>query len=169
MRTIRPLLTLGTLLAIGCDRAGGPASLTGPDVPAAIPALSVIKLPIEETVTLFEPSCAGEMLQLHIRQQLVAHSVTDANGGSHFQTVINDRGTTAIGLSSGTHYHQTGATTETNVVLGVPPLVVTVHNTLNLVSEGSAPNFRVNQLFHVTLNPAGDATAFTDVTSIVCQ
>lgn len=169
MRPTRPWLTLGALLALACDTADSPTPLTGPDVPAAMPDLLVVKVPIEETITVSEPNCAGEMLELHIRQQVVTQGGFDSNGGSHFHSVINDKGTTAVGLSSGTQYHQTGATTETDVAIGVPPLIVTVHNSLNLISEGSAPNLQVNQLFHVTINPDGDATTFTDVTSIVCH
>ena len=51
----------------------------------------------------------------------------------------------------------------------MPPLVLTINNTLNLVSEGSAPNLRVRQRFHVTVNANGDAPSFTDEAVIVCD
>jgi hypothetical protein len=169
MRPHRSWLTLGALLAIACDTADTPTQLMAPDLPAAVPELSTVKVPFDTTVTVLEPVCAGEVLELHLRQQLVTHGVIDANGGSHFHLVINDKGTTAVGLSSGTRYHETGATTETDEAIGVPPLIVTVHNSLNLISEGAAPNLQVNQLFHITINPAGDATGFTNVNSIICH
>jgi hypothetical protein len=154
-------LALATAFTMACDSAGNPME------PA--PTLSVIKTPVDETITVLEPTCAGEWIELHLRQQVITQVSIDAAGGLHVHTVINDKGTTALGLTSGTTYHQTGATIEAQNSSGLAPLTITRFNALNLVSEGAAPNLLVQQLFHVTIDANGAVAVFNDVTSIVCQ
>jgi hypothetical protein len=153
-----------------CDVATEANDPASPETPrAGAPGLAVTRVPIEETLTLFEPNCAGELLEVHFRQQLVVHETTDANGSSHFHSVINDQGTTAIGLTSGVTYHQTGATTQTENIIEVAPLTMTIYNALNLVSDGSGPNLQVQQLFHVTVNAIDVVTSLIDATVITCK
>jgi hypothetical protein len=168
MLRARYWLPLGIALTLACDSADL-TEMTSPDPQVTTPSLTVIKTPIEETVIVLEPTCAGELLELHIQQQVIAHVTEDAAGGLHVHSVINDKGTTALGLTSGTTYHQVGATTETQNSSGIAPLTITRFNALNLVSEGSAPNLLVQQLFHITVNANGVVTVFMDVSSIVCQ
>jgi hypothetical protein len=169
MQPVHYWLTLGIALTVACDSATTPSEATLADPQVNPPSYVVLKTPIEETVTVFEPNCAGEMLELHIRQQAILHVIDDAAGGLHVHSVINDKGTTALGLTSGTTYHQVGATTETQNSRGLAPLTITRFNALNLISEGTAPNLLVQQLFHITINANGVVAVFTDVTAIVCQ
>ena len=74
-----------------------------------------------------------------------------------------------IGLVSGAVYRQTGAETSTDNVLGLPPLVLTAHNTLNLIGQGSATDVRLRQVFHVTVDATGKVAGFKDETSVVCH
>lgn len=155
-------LALATAVTMACDRA------TTPTEPG--PALSAHKTVFDTTVTVFEPNCAGEMLELHLREQAVARVSVDAAGGLHTHVVINDKGTTALGLTSGTIYHQTGASTETqNNSSDGAPLTITRTNFLLLVSEGAGPNLLVQQLFHVTVDANGAVPVFRDVAAVVCQ
>ena len=162
MPRIHSWLTLAIALTMACDSATTPTE--------SVPAFSVLKTVYDTTITVFEPNCAGEMLELHLRQQVVTRVSVDAAGGLHTHFVINDRGTTALGLTSGTTYHQTGAATETQNNSGdFAPLTITRTDFLFLVSEGAGPNLLVQQLFHVTLDANGGVPVFMDVTAVVCQ
>src|SRR5215211_6810589 len=105
MRHLPLCLIISAALATACDH---PTDATDPAVPqipqVGTPSLTVVRVPIERTLTLFEPTCAGELLEVHFRQQMVTHQTTDATGRSHFHFVFNDRGTTAIGLTTGVRY-----------------------------------------------------------------
>jgi hypothetical protein len=169
MLRARYCLSFGIAFTVACDSAALPTEGASADPHVNPPSLAVLKTPIEETLIVLEPTCAGELLELHIRQQVVAHVTEDAAGGLHVHSVINDKGTTAVGLTSGTTYHQLGATTETQNSRGFTPLTITRTNALKLVSEGSAPNLLVQQLFHITFNANGEVTVFNDVSAIVCQ
>ena len=160
MRHTLPSLTLA-LLAVACD---GSSSPTEP----GRPGFTVTRGAIEETV-IVESDCIGEPIELRLRQQVVVHGSSDVRGGSHFHLVINDRGTRGVGLVSGMTYRQTGAETDTDNVLGPPPLILTAHSTLNLVGQGAAPDLRIRSSFHVVVNPGGDVTVFRDETTVICH
>ena len=113
MRRLFLWLMVSSLLSTACDQATEPGESAAAGAPqVGTPHASVVKIPIEETFTAFDP-CAGEVLEFHLREQLVVHESVDARGGIHFHSVINDKGTTAVGLSSGITWHQVGATKET--------------------------------------------------------
>lgn len=99
----------------------------------------------------------------------MVHESVDARGGIHFHSVINDKGTTAVGLSSGITWHQVGATKETENIRGEAPIAVSFVNVLNLISNGSAPNLRIHELFHITINANGVVTALVDRSRIECE
>ena len=109
------------------------------------------------------------MLEFHLREQLVVHESVDARGGIHFHFVINDKGSTAVGLSSGTTWHQVGATRQTENIRGDAPITVSFVNAFNLISNGSAPNLLIHQLFHITINANGVVTALVDRSRIECE
>jgi hypothetical protein len=169
MKRVHLWLTLGLVMTVACDHATGPTEGPAGAPQVGKPGFSVVITPIEETLILFEPNCAGELLELHIRQQSVVHQTVDADGRIHIHSVINDKGTTAVGLTSGVTYHQTGATTQTVNITDPFPATATLFNALNLISEGSGPNLLVQQLFHLTINATGVETVFINVSAIVCQ
>ena len=83
-------------------------------------AAAVEKAPVELIDTAFVP-CAGvggESVELRIREQVVTHETADAQGRTHFHFIVNDKGTTGVGLSSGTRYRQVGATRENDLLVG---------------------------------------------------
>ena len=100
---------LSAVLAVACDDASRTTASEPLDETPVAPGFTTVKLPYEETLTLVEPLCAAEPLEVHFREQTVLHGSFDGGGGSHFHSVIIDRGTTAVGLVSGTRYHLTGA------------------------------------------------------------
>ena len=119
---------------------------------------STLRIPIEETY-VGTSSCAGEPIRYSLREQLLIPETLDANGGSHFVFVLNDKGTTGLGLTSGTTYHQTGATVESIHDGGPFPFTDTFLFLLNLIGTGQAPDLRLHVSFHVTVNANGDLTA----------
>jgi hypothetical protein len=170
MRCLHLWLTVSAVLVAACDQATGPdeSDVTGAAQVGAPSASVVVKTPIEETFTAFN-DCAGELLEFHIREQLVVHETVDASGGIHFHFVINDKGSTAVGLSSGVTWHQVGATRETDNIRGEAPITVTFVNVFNLISNGSAPNLLIHELFHITINANGVVTALLERSRIECE
>ena len=169
MKHLHLWLSLGLAMTLACDNAASPTEAASGSDQMGAPELSVVITPIEETVVFNEPNCAGESLELHIRQQRVVHQTVDPNGRTHIHTVINDKGTTALGLTSGLTYHQTGATVETDNFSATAPQMLTRVDVLNLISNGSAPNLLIEALFHVTINANGVEVVFISVTAITCQ
>jgi hypothetical protein len=165
------LLVAGALsacvsLLAGCAGDGSPAA---PDTAASGEVLaSVVKIPIEETFTAFQ-ECAGEELEFHIREQLVVHESVDAQGKIHFHSVINDKGTTALGLTSGAQYHQVGATRETDKVVESFPVIISFVNVFNIIGDGSAPNLTIHETFHLTINASGVVIVERETQRIECK
>ena len=170
-RSNAPSLVAGALsacviLLAGCTGDGSPAAPT-PPAPDGILA-SVVKIPVELTIIQFV-ACAGEMVEFHLRQQFVAHLSFDAQGKVHFHTKINDKGSTAIGLTSGATFHQVGATRETDKFVGSLPAIISFVHALNLIGEGSAPDVRIHETFHLTINAQGVVTVERETRRITCK
>ena len=104
----------GCLFLLGGCSGDGTAPSAG--APGGLVA-AVEKAPVELIDTAFVP-CAGgegELVELQIREQAVTHESVDAQGRIHFHFIVNDKGTTGVGLSSGTRYRQVGATRESEL------------------------------------------------------
>ncbi len=117
-----------------------------------------MKIPIEEVFTVFV-ECAGEELEVQFREQLVIRETVDAAGGIHFHFTLNDKGTSAVGLTTGAKYHQVGASQVTANVKEPFPVTVTVVTLVNLVSQGSRPAIHFFEQFHITISATGAVTA----------
>lgn len=169
MRRLPLWLTVTALVAMACDQATGPAESAMTDEPqVGPPSALIIKTPIELTFTVFD-ACAGEDLEFHLREQLVIAERVDARGGIHLHFVINDKGTTAVGQTSGITWHQVGATRDAQNFRGSAPVAVSFVNILNLIGNGSAPNLRIHEVFHVTVNANGTMTSLVDRSRIECR
>jgi hypothetical protein len=153
-RTVFGLATAALISA--CADSGAPVAPTELR-PSTSTAAITTKTEIDEVVLQFVP-CANEVLRFRIRQQLVEHTTIDPNGTLHEHFVINDKGTKAEGTVTGRVWNQTGATTNH---LNVSPSVTgnrTFVNSLNLIGRGSAPDLRVQEVFHITVNRRGVVT-----------
>jgi len=169
MRRLPLWLTVTALVAMACDQVTGPAESALADAPqVGPPSALVVKTPIELTFTAFD-ACAGEDLEFHLRQQLVVSEKVDARGGVHLHFVINDKGSTAVGQTSGITWHQVGATRDAQNFRGSAPVAVSFVNVLNLIGNGSAPNLRIHEVFHVTVNANGRVTTLVDRSRIECR
>ena len=158
----------GCLFVLG--GCGGDGTAPSAGAPGGLVA-TVEKAPIELIDTAFV-RCAGdegELVELQVREQVVTHESIDTQGKIHFHFIVNDKGTTGVGLSSGTRYRQTGATTESYFVIGDSPVVVSVGNALNLIAQGTAPNLTIHETFHLTINRRGVATVERETQRIECR
>jgi hypothetical protein len=170
MRSVHLWLTVSAAFSTACGQPTGPADsgAAGARQVGTPPASVVVKTPIEDNFTEFV-DCAGEVLEFHLREQLVVHESQDARGGIHFHFVINDKGSTAEGLSSGTRWHQVGATKENDNIRGEAPMTISFVNAFNLISNGPAPNLLIHEQFHITLNANGVVTALVERSRIECK
>ena len=113
------LLAAGALCATVFLVAGcaGDESPAGPESAAPDGILAtVVKTPVVGTEIRFE-DCLGEEIRVDYREQLVEHESVDAQGRIHIHTNINDRGSSAVGLTSGTTYRQVGTSRENDLII----------------------------------------------------
>jgi hypothetical protein len=161
------LVSTVVVFAAGCDES--PTA-----VPAVIrrPVLNAVsstqKIPIDETYVGFG-ECTQEAILFTLREQLVLHETVDAAGGFHSVFVLNDKGTTGVGLTSGMRYHQTGATVESIHATEPDPFVDSFLFLLNLVAQGPAPDLRLHLNAHITVNANGELTALVENVRIECR
>jgi hypothetical protein len=154
------------ILLAGWTGDGSP-NVTAPATPNEIDG-TVVKTPIEETVTQFE-ACAGEVVEFHLREQVVFHESVDAQGKVHIHVIVNDKGTTAVGLTSGATFHQVGATLETDKFVASLPTTISFVNVLHLIGEGSVPDVRIHETFHLTINAKGVVTVERPTLRTTCK
>ena len=155
------------LLLVGCS---GDGTAPPADAPGGFVAV-VEKAPIELIDTAFVPCSGdeGELVELQVREQVVTHESVDGQGRIHLHFIVNDKGTTGVGLRSGARYRQVGATRENDLLIGDAPIVVNFGNTLNLVGQGTAPNLTIHETFHLTVNARGVTTVEREAQRIECK
>jgi hypothetical protein len=166
----RATLLLSTVVVLGAGCSDAPAA---PRLDVQRPLLNAVTsteiIPIEEDFVAPSGPCTSEAIHFTLREQLVLHETDDAAGGVHLVFVNNDKGSTGLGLTSGTTYHQTGATVESAHITDSFPFVDTFVFVLNIVAPGRAPNFRLHVNLHVTVNANGVLTALVDNVTNECQ
>jgi len=165
----RATLLVSTVVVLAAACSDAPAA---PRVDVRRPLFSAVtstvKIPIEDTY-VGSAICSPEAVQFTLREQLVLHETDDAAGDIHLMFVVNDKGTTGLGLTTGTKYYQTGATVETAHITDPYPFVDTFIFVVNLVSAGRAPNYRLHVNAHVTVNANGELTSFVENVTEECQ
>jgi hypothetical protein len=95
----------------------------------------------------------------------------DSNGGSLFQSTTNGQ-LTGTGSPSGVRYIDNGGfglgrNVENNTSGGT--VTITEPLATELISQGSAPNFLLKSLLHMTINPDGVVTANIDTFTTECR
>lgn len=89
-----------------------------------------------------------------------------ANGSFHGKFHINAKGT-GVGLSSGATYQWNDSINESfNGNVGE---TYTFNQSWKIIGQGQAPNFKLNDHFHVTINANGDVTAVVSDFSAECK
>ena len=162
------LFLMTAALVAGCGQAESPI---GPsDLPAVNAAITHFKdrqLIIEDAVA-FNP-CSGDSVLLHIDQLFVIHEVSVEGKFFHGHLTFLDRGTHGEGLTSGAVYRQTGAEQEFLHLKGDVGVARRIQVTINLIGQGSAPNFLVHQIFRLSVSPAGVVKLEFDKVRTACR
>jgi len=114
-----------------------------------------VNLDIPISGTAFNP-CNGETVTFSGIDHFTIHVTFDGAGGFHADAHDNIH-VTATG-SLGNSYE--GNQEDNNPFNGRVGLVQTFGLTFSEISKGSAPNFEVHVLQHITINPNGRVTVF---------
>jgi hypothetical protein len=100
--------------------------------------------------------CNGEQVNVSGNIHLTAGVSTDASGGLHFRSHVNNQDVSGIGELTGSRY-QIPTTSNTSAYLGsARTMALTVNG--RFVAQGSTPNFDVRQMFHITIDSNGVTT-----------
>jgi hypothetical protein len=123
------------------------------------------------TGTTFANPCTAEQITIVGGTfQLIVNSTPDASGGLHVEIRGSAQGVVARGGTSGDSYRLSGDFwSEQTVHDASYPVVLTVVEVHNAVSAGSAQNFIVHIVRHLTIDAHGDVTASVDAVSAECR
>jgi len=163
-----PLLLVAAVLLAACTGADTPVA---PSDTHALSAAVTHNRQREAVIVdqLVTNVCNGEDVLLHIDQLFILHEVTVEGKFFHGHLTFLDRGTRGVGLTTGATYRQTGAEQDFLHIKGEVGSQERVHNTLNLISNGPAPNFIVVEIAHVMISSSGALKLQFDKVKQVCR
>src|SRR5437763_17188450 len=113
-------------------------------------------------------SCNEDVVLLSGFMLVQNHYFSDSTGGSYFEPHVNYQDVSGVGAPSGSTYT---ATDSVNTTVNSDQLQSeqTFVQEFNLISHGSAPNFKLHVTFHVTINANGQTTTTVNNTRAVCN
>ena len=122
------------------------------------------------TGTAFVDPCTAEQITIVGGTfQLTVNTTIDAAGALHLDIRGNAQGVHAQGSTSGDMYRLAGDFwSELTVRNATYPLTMTSVEVHNAVSTGSAPNFIVHIVRHLTIDASGNVTSSVDSVSATC-
>ena len=163
-------LLVGVALLAACQQGDGPAA---PSTASAGPlAAAVTHFRDTDIVTndlVVENPCTGEDVLLHLDQLFMIKEVSVEGKFFHGHLTFLDRGTTGEGLTSGATYRQTGAEQEFLHLKGEVAGSQRIEVTINLIGQGSVPNFLAHEIFRLMVSPAGELKLEFDKIRQVCR
>lgn len=124
----------------------------------------VVNVDIPVSGAVINP-CNGETVTFSGVDHFIATVTLDNAGGFHF-TAHDNIHVTATGSLGNSYEGNQEDTNEANGRVGVEQTFVM---TFSEISKGSAPNFEVNILEHITVNPNGTITSFIDHITANCR
>jgi hypothetical protein len=92
--------------------------------------------------------------------KIVTHETLTPSGGYHLGVEANAQGVSAVAPSGAAYQVPGGFWIETNLTPGAT--TQTEVDVLNVVGQGSAPNFTVRGVVHLTVSANGNVTAFVN-------
>jgi len=129
-----------------------------------VPAVALASSPetiIRQDVTGQTVVCNGETLTVTSGTfQVVTHETGTPSAAYHLIVEGNAQGVKAVASSGATYQIPGGFWIEVNATPGASTNTET--DVLNVIGQGSAPNFTVRAVVHTTLDANGNATAFID-------
>ena len=129
---------------------------------AQVATVTNIDIPVSGVV--FNP-CNGEIVTFSGVEHFTARTILDGSGGFLLSRHDNIH-VTATGNQGNTYLGNQEDNSELNGPVGSESISRT---TFHEISKGSAPNFVINALMHIIVNPDGTVTAFMDYFMAACQ
>ena len=133
-------------------------------IAVTVMAAIVMNVDIPISGAMLNP-CNGETLTYSGVDHSTARVVFDGAGGFHM-TQHDNIHLTATGDQGNSYEGNQEDTNEVNGRVGVENTFVL---TLSAISKGSAPNYEVHFLLHVTVNANGTVTSFVDHSTANCR
>jgi hypothetical protein len=123
------------------------------------------------TGTSFVNPCTAEVITITGGSfQLIASVTADAAGGLHLDIRGSAQGVEALGATSGDMYRLSGDFWSQQSIRDASyPLTVQLVEVHNAISAGSASNFTIHVVRHLTVTAQGDATATVDAVRAECR
>lgn len=120
------------------------------------------------TSTLLNP-CTADQVTFQGNIHVTNHMTIDSGGGTHLKTHINFQNVSGTGIPSGRNY--TFRTTRNEVINDNdgPQSEATIVTTARIISQGSALNYFMHMVFHVTVNGNGQTTSTVTESRIECR
>lgn len=126
-----------------------------------------IKVPTNFVVNI---PCSGDVVVGSGNLHILATATADGNGGFHIKTHSQPQGvsgTVTAGPNIGVKYQGVGVTQDqTNLKVGS---TFTFINRFDWIGQGTAPNLRVHNTVHLTVNANGVVTANVVKTEVTCK
>jgi hypothetical protein len=121
--------------------------------------------------TSFVNPCTAEVITITGGTfQLISNVTADTAGGVHLGIRGSAQGVEALGATSGHMYRLSGDFwSEQSIRDASYPLTVQLVEVHNAISAGSASNFTVHMVRHVTVTAHGDVTATLDAVRAECR
>lgn len=120
------------------------------------------------TSTLLNP-CNADQVTFQGNMHVTNSYTTDSGGGTHLKTHVNYQNVSGTGTPSGLNYNVRTTTNETTNDNNGPQSETTIITTIKLISQGSAPNYFLHLVFHVTVNGNGNTTSTVTESRIECR
>jgi hypothetical protein len=119
------------------------------------------------TATLIDP-CTNELVDVSGVAHLVIDFTISSSGNFIIGTHSNEHDVTGVGETTGTTYTGSG-NFESQSFQGTAPATMTEMLDTTLIAKGSAPNFTLHALAHITVDAQGNVTAFVSDFTATCQ
>ena len=123
---------------------------------------------VPTTGSMLNP-CNGDFVTFQGNMNVTNHMTTDASGGTHLKTHVNFQNVSGTGAPSGLNYNVRTTTNETVNDNDGPQYEATIISSVKLISQGSAPNYFLQIVFHITVNANGETTSTVDETKMECR
>lgn len=130
----------------------------------ATSAATLVNIDIPISGSVFNP-CNGEVVAFSGVDHVTVHITLDNSGGFHADVHENIH-VTAVGDQGNRYVGNQEVNAPFNGKVGFE---TTSTLTFSETSLGSAPNFDVHAIFHLTVNPNGTVTAFVDHFTASCR
>ena len=113
---------------------------------------------------------AGEFVYLTGNIHSIFHITEDPTGGMQFQYFGQPMGISGVGMTTGDSYQGTGVSRDVERFSGFSyGNVYTEVINFRIIGQGTGNNLMIQDIFHYTITPQGELTAWVEHGSETCQ